>query len=374
MTEGINISPKILRWAIERAGHNYNDYIVEHDDVKKWIAGDKKPTFKQLEKISSTLHVPIGYLFLNEPPEEHLPITLFRRANNGININILDTVDTLKERQEWLSGYLKEIDNKKIPFISQYSLANNTHEVSLRIRQLLKLPIDWALNTATTDKALNKLTTAIEQCGVIVVFNSIVGTNSHRPISVDDCRGFALVDSYAPFIFVNSKDAKSAQIFTLIHEFAHLLVGYSAGVGNIDITKTNATEQFCDSIAADFLMPKTFFDILWIAAPNDFDTLAKRSKLSRYVMLRCAKDYGHIDEQTYWQLYNKWQSEPVIAAKKGLGGDFYINVIRRTSRTFLLYVNSALGNNAILHTEAYRLTGLKGDTYRKVFNSQYIYG
>lgn len=367
------ILPNMLEWAVTRAGHDYQAYLEEHDNVRKWALGEKKPTLKQLEDFAHTLHVPLGYLFLAEPPREEMPIPMFRRVNDRLNIDIYDTVNILHDRQEWLRQYLMQVNGEELQFVAVHNQNDNSANVCATMRQVLSLPIDWATKLATTEEVLNRLAGVMEEKGVIVNFNSIVGSNNHRTLSVEDCRGFALADKYAPFIFVNSKDAKAAQLFTLAHEFAHLLIGYSAGLGDLDIKNTPATEQLCDAVAAEFLMPKALFDILWRAFPEDFVSISRKSKVSRYVAARCAKDYGYITQQEYWQYYQQWQQEPQ-PVKKGTGGDFYINTIRRMSRTFLLYVNSALCSNQILHTEAYRLTGLKGDTYRKVFNSQYIYG
>lgn len=335
--------------------------------------GEKKPTLKQLEDFAHTLHVPLGYLFLAEPPREEMPIPMFRRVNDRLNIDIYDTVNIIRDRQEWLRQYLIQENGEELSFVAIHNQNANSTDVCATMRQVLNLPIDWATKLASTEEALNKLAGVMEERGVIVNFNSIVGTNSHRTLSVEDCRGFALADKYAPFIFINSKDAKAAQLFTLAHEFAHLLIGYSAGLGDLEMEHTPATERLCDAVAAEFLMPKALFDILWRTYHGDFSGISRKSKISRYAVARCAKDYGYISTQEYWQYYHQWQQEPQ-KPKKGTGGDFYINTIRRMSRTFLLYVNSALSSNQILHTEAYRLTGLKGDTYRKVFNSQYIYG
>ncbi|MBQ9639128.1 MAG: ImmA/IrrE family metallo-endopeptidase [Bacteroidales bacterium] len=366
------ILPNIIEWAITRAGYDYQDYIDKHDNVRKWACGEKQPTLKQIETFAHTLHVPLGYLFLDTPPVEEMPIPMFRRSKANLNIEVFDMVNIISDRQQWLRQYLVEEGAEELQFVGKHRTDNNAGEICATMRQVLSLPIDWATKLQTTEEALNKLASVMEEHGVMVNFNSIVGNSTHRTIAVEDCRGFALVDKYAPFIFVNSKDAKSAQLFTLAHEFAHILVGYSAGIGDIDIEDSPVTERLCDTVAAEFLMPKSLFEILWVNNHGDFEYISRKAKVSKYVVARCAKDYGYISEQAYLQNYNRWQQEP-NPPKKGTGGDFYINTIRRTGRTFLLYVNSALGSNRILHTEAYRLAGLKGDTYRKVFASQYIY-
>ena len=132
----------------------------------------------------------------------------------------------------------------------------------------------------------------MEDKDVIISYNSVVGFNNSRPIPVKACRGFTLIDDYAPFIFVNSKDAKGAQMFTLIHEFTHILTGYSAGVGEIDIEHSSDTEKFCDKVADNFLVPELLFKEVWTNLGEDYATLSKRFKVSRFVIARRAMELG----------------------------------------------------------------------------------
>lgn len=74
----------------------------------------------------------------------------------------------------------------------------------------------------------------VEALRINVVRNGVYENNNNRKIPVEQCRGFVLVDELAPFLFINGADAHSAQIFTLIHELAHLWIGKSAGFDLID--------------------------------------------------------------------------------------------------------------------------------------------
>ena len=73
-----NIHPNMLIWAIQRASHDVNAYLNENDKVRSWVEGEKHPTARQLEEFASKMYVPYGYLFLNAPPAQSMPFSLFR--------------------------------------------------------------------------------------------------------------------------------------------------------------------------------------------------------------------------------------------------------------------------------------------------------
>ena len=43
-------------------------------------------------------------------------------------------------------------------------------------------------------------------------------------MDIKDARGFALADGYPKVILVNSRDEPRPHLFTLLHEYAHLLL------------------------------------------------------------------------------------------------------------------------------------------------------
>lgn len=372
----ININPDILTWAIKRVGKNVDEFLIQHSKVNEWIIGEKLPTLKEAEKLAKQLYLPFGYLFLKQPPVEKCPIPFFRSTTNKINnINIYDTVLSLQERQTWLSDYLQSEGYERLNFVGTTKAnLNEIEETSRLVNELLGIPVNWAFSFNTVDETIRFLTAKLEDKGIIINFNGVVGLNNSRPIPVKDCRGFALIDDYCPFIFVNNKDAKQAQVFTIFHEFIHILIGYSAGLGDTDgEAPLSDLEYFCDKVAALCLVPTELLLEEWSKVNDNFEILSKKFKVSRYVIARRAKEIGLITEQHYFMLYGKWQNEPQYIKQNSDGGNFYPSVLKKTSRTFLAFVNNAVASNKLLHLDAYRLTGLKGDTFHKVINSKEFY-
>jgi Zn-dependent peptidase ImmA (M78 family) len=374
MRTRIAVDPKILNWAIRRAGYSPSDFFAKLPDDEKWIERDKKPTAKQLEKFSRRVHIPFGYLFLSEPPQEELPIPYFRTGSESTNasLELVDTYYILADRQNWLREYLEESGEERLRFVGRFRDSSNLKAIVQDIRKTLGLEEMWASHYRTWAEALDALAERIERAGIIVVFNSVVGNDTHRRVEVSECRGFVLVDEVVPFMFVNSADSKSAQMFTMAHELAHIWTGRSAG---FDLRRllpaSDPGELLCDRVAAEFLVPIDAFEKVW-AQYNDIAKCSRHFKVSELVVARRALDAGKISRRVFFNLYKEYigRDSERIANKQG-GGDFYSTARRRISLRFARYVYDAVRANRLLHREAYRLTGLKGRTFSE-FCSRYL--
>ncbi|MYI96473.1 MAG: DNA-binding protein, partial [Acidobacteria bacterium] len=218
----IPVSPEMIAWACERAGYDMAYIEARLPQLPAWVRRERQPTLKQLEKLARVTHTPLGYLMLPEPPEERLPVpdyrTLAEVARSRPSPNLLDTLYTMRRRQQWLRESLMESEAEPLDFVASARLTDEPGAVGREMRRALGLDGGWAARVRTWQDAVSELRRAIEQLGVMAVINGVVGNNTHRRLSVKEFRGFALTDSYAPLVFVNGADAKSAQMFTLAHE------------------------------------------------------------------------------------------------------------------------------------------------------------
>lgn len=376
MSTEVNINPNMITWAIGRAGYELQDFLLKYPMVQNWLDLIKKPTVKQLEKFSNVVHIPFGYLFLPEPPQESVPFPFFRTGNNPTNkvsLNVYDTILIQQRRQDWLLEYLSDSGAEPLPFVGKFDHDTNYNVIVDDIRQTLELHNDWASEFNTVEETLNFIAKKIEDIGIIVNFNGVVENNTHRPIPVEECRGFVLVDKIVPFMFVNASDAKAAQLFTIIHELAHIWLGESAGFNNQNLLPANdPIETLCDQIAAEFLVPEQSFLRIWNVTASIITT-ARYFKVSQIVTARRALDLGLINKQAFFQVYNNIMN--ALRLKKevqGGGGDFYATARKRVSVTFGAYVNRAVRENKLLYRDAYKITGLRGNTYEN-FVTQHLY-
>ena len=372
MSTEVNVNANMLTWAIARAGYELHDFTAKLPNVQAWIEGTKRPTVKQLEGFSRKVHLPFGYLFLSDPPKEKLPIPFYRTNNTQatqVSVNVYDTILLMQQRQDWLRDYLRDNEFDPLPFVSKFNSRHNIQEIVADIRKTLGLNEKWASNFRTWQEALDHLIQHIEDNGIIAVFNGIVENNTSRPINVEECRGFVLVDSIAPFMFVNNADGKAAQMFTIVHELAHIWTGHSAGFDFRKLQPANdPIELLCDKVAAEFLVPESTFNLVWKENPG-IKHASRYFKVSEIVIARRALDTGKITKGQFFDFYEEYTNREFVKKEsQSSGGDFYATTKKRLSITFAAHINNAVKSGKLLYRDAYKLTSLKGDTFQIFFS------
>ncbi len=373
----ITLEPNVLRWARERARLEPEQLArkmqVKPERVREWeVSG--KISMAQADKVAHHTHTPLGFLYLPQPPEDRLPIRDFRTRGGEMlrpSPDLLETVYLMQRRQAWMRDDVIEEIGEPLDFVGAFDGSTDALEVAAAMRDALRLEPNWASRQSTWTGALSHLREQADNAGVLVVFSGVVGNNTHRKLDTNEFQGFALVDEYAPLVFVNSADFQAAQMFTLAHELAHLLVGKS-GVTSFDNHQapSDDTEQFCNRTAAEFLAPEEELRAFWPAAGkanNPYQAIARRFKVSTLVAARRALDLKLIDTATFFEFYE--ESKTTVWLRKrplSAGGDFWNTQRWRIGPRFGAAVVRAAKEGRLLYTEAYRLTGLNRVTFEKL--------
>ena len=368
----IPVNPELLSWARERANVTQEDLKAKFNNLPEWESGVAKPTLKQLEKFARAVRVPFGYLFLPRPPEERLPIADFRTvtgtANAKTSPDLIDTLYAMQCRQTWLRESLIENDAEPLAFAESACLTDDPDAVGREMRRTIGLGDGWAAEVRTWQDAVSELRRMIERLGVMAVINGIVGNNTRRRLRVGEFRGFALADRYAPLIFVNGADSKSAQMFTLAHELAHIWLGEGGLSGFENLLPGNtAIENWCNRAAAEFLVPARELKECWIQVKrkrHPFEALGRLFKVSPIVVARRAMDLKFIERDAFFDFYERYTNREHRNDAASPGGDFYNNQNTRVGELFASHVIKAAMGGQIGFRDAYELTGLRGGTFQ----------
>ena len=372
--ETLQLRPAVLRWARERADLTTEDLArrvkLKAERVQEW-ENSGAISMAWAERLAAATHSPLGFLFLSFPPDEPLPIADFRtRASQPparVSIDLLETVHAMQQRSAWLRDELIDTGAEPVQLISAYRRGTSSVDAAHAMRAALGLAVDWVSDAHSWSDAISLLREHIEAAGVMVVFNGVVGNDTSRRLNPNEFQGFALVDEYAPLIFVNNADYKAAQMFTVAHELAHLFVGQE-GVSASEalLPSDHEVETRCDGIAAEFLVPEAELRAFWphVAVRADrFQDIARRFRVSRIVAARRALDLGLIDQRAFFDFYaiNRTQGDRNAASSEG--GNFWNTQRWRIGVRFAASVVRALKAGRLSQREAYALTGLKGDTF-----------
>jgi len=362
-----NINTDMLTWARERSGISVPDFArrcgISEQRLREWESGERKLTFNQAMRFAEKAHVPFGYLFLAKPPEEVLPIpdlrTLEGQGVQRPSAELLDLVKLMMQRQEWYREYLQQHFAETNPYVGRASSSDSVESIVEDIRACLD--VEPHPNRGKWDDYYRDLVQRIESLGILVMRQGNLGHHS-RPLNVDEFRGFAIVDEYAPIIFVNHSDALGARLFTLIHELCHIWIGQS-GISDGNTNTHRREEVLCNAVAAEFLVPAQEFRALWQHDSENWHDnlppLEAHFHVSTWTLARRALTLNFISQQEYGRYI--FEQKRRYEQRKGGGGPTYYQTKKaQISRQFSqAVVGEALSGQLLLREAGELLGGIK---------------
>ncbi|MDU5964251.1 MAG: ImmA/IrrE family metallo-endopeptidase [Actinomyces sp.] len=368
MTVRVDVAPDLFLWAVERAGWDEQTLARRFPQFGEWVDGTRRPTLKQLQGFADATHTPFGMLFLDEPPVEEVPIPDMRTIRNTAvfqpSADLLDTIYLCQARQDWYREYARNNDANGPQFVRSVTTDTDPAAVAHEIRSLLGFTLRERTQFSTWKEAFRGLISRIEEVGVLVMVNGVVGSNTHRALNPQEFRGFALSDPLAPLIFVNGADTKAAQIFTLIHELGHIWLGHSAlSDAAMKVRTGPAEEMWCNTVAAEVLVPLEALreDFRGKASSEELDRLARRYKASTLVVLKRLYDAHFLSWDDYRNRYDEefGRVMRILQARGSSGGNFYYTQPLRVGREFARAVIASTLEGATTYRDAYDLLGTK---------------
>lgn len=373
----VDVKPELFRWARERARLEPGALAVRFPGLLAWESGEASPTLKQLESFAKATHTPIGFLFLPEPPVENVPIPDFRTVGNEAighpSPDLLETIYICQQRQEWYRDFMRSEREEPLPFVGSATLESDIETAAASIRSALGFDVHERRHMPTWTEALRRFIVQADELGVLVMISGVVGSNNRRTLDPEEFRGFALSDSLAPLVFINGADTKSAQMFTLAHELAHVWLGLSA-LSDVDpvSSPSHQVEIWCNGVAAELLVPIAVLSEEYngrAELQEEVNRLARRFKVSTLVILRRIHDLGGLTHEQLWQAYRE-ELNRLMSLPKGKGGNFYLTVATRVSKRFARALVASTLEGRTLHRDAFQLLGFsKLSTFHELGHS-----
>jgi Zn-dependent peptidase ImmA (M78 family) len=342
-----------------------------------WEQGTVKPTLKQVEDFARATHTPVGFLFLQEPPVEKVPIPDFRTIRNEAisrpSPDLLDMIYVCQQRQEWYRDFARSERISPLSFVGSASLNSSVESTAAIMRHALGFDIEQRRRIPTWSDALRLFIGQADEAGIMVMCSGVVLNNNSRRLDPEEFRGFALSDSLAPLVFINGADTKAAQMFTLAHELAHIWLGQSAvSDAQASLIPEHQVERWCNNVAAELLVPLAVLKHEYEGGSNlraSLDQFARRFKVSTLVILRRIHDAGGLTRDEFWHEYEK-ELKRLLAISKSSGGNFYLTQAARVSKRFARALVISTLEGQTLHRDAFRMLGFaKLDTFKKLGRS-----
>lgn len=366
------INPDIISWAIKRSGLAMSDISkklsIKEEKLAEIEKGKASIAFGKAKQFANITDIPFGFLFLNEVPKEDKLALPDLRTIDSKDLSepsqaLKEVIRLNQERVEWYRAYLSELGVEENSYVGSLAKASVNEMVDF---------LNGKLNVNKTRDARDfyrQLVKSIEALGIMVIQDSNLGHHT-KPLDIEEFRGFAIADDIAPLIFINTADSLNAQLFTLIHELAHTLKGES-GVSDNNISSVDPTEQFCNAVAGEFLVPKKEFAKQWNSLDEAnievaFGILAKSFYVSRHVIARRALTLNYIDRQQYESYIHKINEDFLASKKKSDSGpSYYVVKNSKLSSQLSQAVISQTLSGRMLYRDAGYMLGIKPSNIEK---------
>jgi Zn-dependent peptidase ImmA (M78 family)/transcriptional regulator with XRE-family HTH domain len=258
------VTPALITWARDTAGFSLAEAAVRlkvtAEQLAAWEAPDDEalPSIPQLRKLAALFKRPLAVFYLPEPPTKfevmrdlrRLPGSELRQFSSALQLEIRASA----ERRELALDLAADLEQEISKFTLTAEVTEDPEVVGARIRAALgvtdELQVTW--RDADGRAGFNAWRTRIESTGTLVFQTTTFPT--------EEASGFAISAEISPVISVNRKDAPTRRTFSLLHEFAHLMVRVS-GVSDLETDQRRRPEDqrievFCNQVAAAALMPQ----------------------------------------------------------------------------------------------------------------------
>ena len=378
MSVSVEISPAILAWVGQQISAKNDTQITSL--LSRWINKEERPTTKTIRRVSQATHIPFGYFFLKYPPQEECNLIHCRTIDSASiqsqSRDFIDVYNSMFNIQNWMAEYnRKTLGLKPLSFVGRYKENNSPMEIATDIRHELELSEDFFMREKSSDSCFNYLRKRISELGVLVMKNTIVGSNTHRKLDIKEFRAFTIINDYAPLIFINGNDTKTGKLFSLTHELAHIWIGsnnlFNDMYSSLNVSKP---EQICNAVAAEILVPISIFKDKWtelnVNSVDKISTLADVFHCSKLVIARRALDLKFISQKTYTDIQSQtkiqFENSPSYNKSKFRGGSFYNTLKSNWDKNFILALDYSTKAGTTPYLDAYRLTGFKSKTFQNL--------
>ena len=365
----VDVNPKLLDYAIKSSGYEVGE-LAEKINAKKMdkdrlvdlASGKKKPLITEIEKIDGVLKRGLPFFFLSEVPDEE-KILRYRRKIPGLHLDPSTEV-TLRDFNFLREEIKYMLDETGTDFGRKdriYTLKASAEKTAGEFRKLFGYsPGDF--ESLGPRDVFDHLRNRIEERNVFVFKN--IATSEKLD---DNLRGCVFLKSdLPPLILINSTDDKNAEIFTLLHEFAHYLLNEEElDTESVSDDYNSPAEKWCNDFAYSFLISphdeaKENFAMEnhdHLTKPETLRSLSGKYKISRAALMYRFLIKEIISLETYLDFREKNRYK--VRRSGSGGGNYHATLRSKMSGRYVSLVDRSYRNNSISLNDALRYVKAK---------------
>ncbi len=371
MAESVRVSvkPEVFRWLRESSGWSVEELSKRLDTsveiIEQIEKGEKDPTLRQLKTLSHVYKRPIALFFLSEPiPEPKMPSD-YRMIPDKKDIFDKKTIRAIREARELqhkARELAKNLGEELEPKIKRASIRDDPRRLAVEYRELMGISEEIQKKANSAYRFFNILRERLEDRNILVF---------KRSMPVEDARGFVLADELPNVIVVSTSDRIEARIFTLMHEFAHLLLGETVidlpGMENMK--EKGEIERWCDMFSSEFLLPEDLAHKVFgtetrpLTDTKTMESLKRKYKVSKGMLAYNMLRLRYIDKKDYEEFTGRFK-----VPETGGGGGQTVEE-KRISEMGEKYVSLVVHNyemDYITYSEALNYLSVKSSKFDKV--------
>jgi Zn-dependent peptidase ImmA (M78 family)/DNA-binding XRE family transcriptional regulator len=372
----VEVEPRVLQWVIGTSGWTQAEITkklkISPSTFQNWLTGEIHPSLKQLEELSKTVKRPLAAFFLSQPPEEPPLPKDYRQLPEKEGKFDKKTILAIR-RARRLQNISKELsENLNIPLrsiISYVKQSDNPKKIAEYYRKDFGLTEELQKKMKTPYEMFFFLRGALEKKNILVF---------QIPMLLEDARGFTLVDTSPEVVIANSKDQIEARIFTLMHEFGHVLL-HESGVSMPERTlfaqRVGPVEKWCNDFASAFILPGGMANVEFTGYKNNLtDTLilskfSRRYKVSKSMLLYNMFKLRYISQKEYDTVLKRYPSDKIRGKSTGFAAaSADKRCIQEKGQKFVSLVASNFEQGLITRSDALDYLSIKSKNLEKILN------
>jgi Zn-dependent peptidase ImmA (M78 family) len=375
----VDVNPKVFKWLRESSGWSKEDIAkrlkTNIEIVSAIEKGERQSTLRQLKVLAIAYKRPLASFLLSESLKESPLPKDYRMLPDRKNVFDKKTIYTIRKArdlQEIGAELLININNSTKPDIKKITISKNPEKIALEFREKFELDIEIQKKFKTSYEFFNYLRDIFEEMNILVFQFSM---------PIEDARGFALTDELPNVIVINSGDTIEARLFSLMHEFGHILLGETViDFPNISISTDHRIERWCNQFASEFLLPskvaiKVFeSEGTMLTESNTLNKISRKYKVSKSMLCYKMFNLKFITMEVYKEILNRYKpsdkelkdDEDIDKKKKGGGISSDKKCLSEIGNKFVSIVANNYERNFITYTDALNFLSIKSKNFNQV--------